>query len=161
MPEPIKPFLIESPNDFAAMLRQARGDRSRTAIAEAAGIARHTVEKYEQCSAFAYGSVVKVLSAAGYRMEVHLIPADTEESRLLADIPDAKPPAYDRMLAFIGANPGSTTAEMAAAIEITILYAYAQLKKARDARAVQWRRGPHRGASRGYWLAGVDMDGGQ
>ena len=150
MPEPI---LIAGVEDFAAVLRLARGMHHRSAIAAAAGHDDRTARRHETGEACSPRTLIDLLDACGWRMEVRLVPADTPGRRRLAASTTPTVPTYDRVLAYVEAHPGTTADDVATHIRMSGGYARRLLRQGIRAGEVWLMSGAGACDPGRYWLA--------
>lgn len=148
-----EPITIESVSDFGAVLRAARGRRSQDIIAAAAGCDARTMRRHEVGDACNPRTLIDLLGAAGYRMEVRLVPADTAGAIRAAALTPPANTAYSRAIAYVSAHPGTGSAEVAAALWIDRMYARRILRQCIRAGEVWVMAGRHQSEPLTYWPA--------
>ena len=147
------PITIAGVEDFAAVLRLARGELDRAIVGAAAGCDARTLRRHEAGDTCNPRTLIDLLSACGYHMEVRLVPASTAGAARVAASSAHAVPTYDRALAYVGANPGTGTQDLAGHLRVTRQHARRLMREAIRAGEVWTMAGRNGSAPWRYWLA--------
>ncbi|MGA0946658.1 MAG: hypothetical protein ACO3UW_12920 [Candidatus Nanopelagicales bacterium] len=149
MPEPVT---IEGIRDFGRVLRRAMGDHTPQQVAAAAGTEDRNVRRMMEASAMNPRTLIEVIAACGYRMEVHLIPVETAGSRRLAAIETEPATAYPRLLDLLSTRPGATAPDLARVAGLGARYTRRLLRFAVQSGRVWVMAGAKPNQPNRYWL---------
>jgi hypothetical protein len=147
------PITIAGVEDFAAVLRLARGELDRAIVGAAAGCDARTLRRHEGGEACNPRTLIDLLSACGYHMEVRLVPAHTAGAARVAAAPAHAVSTHHRALAYVGSHPGTGSQALADHLRVTRQHAHRLMREAIRAGEVWTMAGRHGNTPWRYWRA--------
>ena len=148
-----EPITIAGVEDFAAVLRLARGELDRGIVGDASGYDARTIRRHEAGDTCNPRTLIDLLSACGYHMEVRLVPAHTAGAARVAAAPAHAVSTHHRALAYVGSHPGTGSQDLADHLRVTRQHAHRLMRQAIRAGEVWTMAGRHGSDPWRYWLA--------